>query len=100
MRSSRSLVFAPALFTPLAPPFKLLSRPRDLTCVGGELQAAWAELGLRDRLQEGGVLGGGDLCRQLADVAGDQLRLLVLDQQGDVRLQDVDAHLLLAETRR
>lgn len=71
-----------------------------LTGVSGELQAAGADLRLGDGLQESGVLSGGELGRQLANVARDQVGLLIPDQKGDVRLQHIDAHLLLSERKR
>lgn len=71
-----------------------------LTGVSGELQAAGADLRLGDGLQESGVLSGGELGRQLANVARNQVGLLIPDQKGDVRLQHIDAHLLLSERKR
>lgn len=68
-----------------------------LTGFGCELQAVWAELRLGDGLQESGVLSGGELGRQLADVARHEVGLLVADQEGDVRLEHVHAHLVLRE---
>lgn len=71
-----------------------------LTGVSGELQAAGADLRLGDGLQESGVLSGGELGRQLANVARNQVGLLIPDQKGDVRLQHIDAPLLLSERKR
>lgn len=71
-----------------------------LTGIRGELQAAGADLRLGDGLQESGVLSGGELGWQLANVARDQVGLLIPDQKGDVRLQHIDAHLLLSERTR
>lgn len=67
-----------------------------LTGLRGELQAAGTELRLADRLEESGVLSGGQVGRQLADVARHELRLLVPDEQGHVRLEHIHAHVLLA----
>lgn len=71
-----------------------------LTGIRGELQAAGADLRLGDGLQESGVLSGGELGWQLANVARNQVGLLIPDQKGDVRLQHIDAHLLLSERKR
>ena len=66
-----------------------------LTRFSGELQAAGAELRLGDCLQESGVLSCGEIGWQLADIARHEVGLLVPDQEGDIRLQHINAYVLL-----
>lgn len=65
------------------------------TCCSCQLQAAGALLRLADRLQEGGVLVGGQRRGKLTHVTRHQVGLLVPDQEGDVRFQHVHTHFLL-----
>lgn len=67
------------------------------TGVGGELQAPGAALRLGDGLQERSILRHSHVGGQLADVAGDQVGLLVSNQEGHIGLQHVHTHLVLRE---
>lgn len=69
------------------------------TSVGGELQAPGAALPLGDGLQERSILTHGHIGGELADVACHQVGLLVSNQEGNVGLQDIHAHLVLRENQ-
>lgn len=69
----------------------------NLTRVSGKLQALWAEPWLSDGLQEHSVLSSGEFGGKLANIASYEVCLLVSNQEGDVRFQHINTHLLLRD---